>query len=141
MPKSPISFMEKVKRHRTKAHNARRGIPYQPLPKRKSPNRRRTKKVKKRRSSYENLSRGRRNRGKDRRRTAKQRKTSNRMVDAPSRRSKRPSVRRFADVVDSNLEFDRQQAAERLRKKSLKKQNKKDMDGLADLFGATNFTI
>ena len=31
MPKSPISFMEKVRRHRTKAHNARRGILYQPL--------------------------------------------------------------------------------------------------------------
>jgi hypothetical protein len=136
MPKSPISFMEKVRRHRTKAHNARRGIPYQPLPKRKSPNRRRTKKVKKRRFSFENLSRGRRNRGKDRRRTAKQRKSkaSNRMVDAPSRRSKRPSVRRFAEVVEQNLEFDKQQAAERERKKSLKQQNKKDIDELADLF-------
>jgi hypothetical protein len=126
--------MEKVRRHRDKANTERRGIPYKPLPKRKSPNRRRTKKVKKRRFSYENLSRGRRNRGKDRRRTAKQRKTSNRMVDAPSRRSKRPSVRRFAEVVEQNLLFDERQAAERLRKKSLKKQNKKDVDELTDLF-------
>lgn len=123
MPKSPISFMEKVRRHRTKAHNARRGIPYQPLPKRKSPNRRRTKKVKKRQAPK-------------RRKTAKQRKSkaSNRMVDAPSRRSKRSSARRFAEVVEHNLEFDRQQAAERQRKKSLKQQNKKDIDELADLF-------
>lgn len=122
MPKSPISFMEKVRRHRTKAHNTRRGIPYKPLPKRKSPNRHRTKKVKKRQAPK-------------RRKTAKQRKSksSNKMVDAPSRRSKRPSVRRFAEVVEQNLEFDRQQAAERQRKKSLKQQNKKDIDELADM--------
>ena len=121
MPKSPISFMEKVRRHRTKANTERRGIPYQPLPKRKSSNRRRTKKVKKRQAPK-------------RRRTAKQRKSSNRMVDAPSRRSKRSSARRFAEVVEHNLEFDRQQAAERQRKKSLKQQNKKDIDELADMF-------
>ena len=56
------------------------------------------------------------------------------MVDAPSRRSKRSSARRFAEVVEHNLEFDRQQAAERQRKKSLKQQNKKDIDELADMF-------
>lgn len=129
-----LSYMERNKRDKTKAHTERRGLKYKPMPKRKSPNRRRTKKVKKRRFSFENLSRGRRNRGKDRRRTAKQRKSSNRMVDAPSRRSKRSSARRFADVVEQNLEFDRRQAAERLRKKSLKQQNKKDIDELADMF-------
>ena len=131
-----LTYMEKNKQAKTKAHTERRGLKYKPMPKRKSPNRRRTKKVKKRRFSFENLSRGRRNRGKDRRRTAKQRKSkaSNRMVDAPSRRSKRPSVRRFAEVVEQNLEFDKQQAAERERKKSLKQQNKKDIDELADLF-------
>ena len=121
MPKSSISFMEKVRRDRTKAHTERRGLKYKPLPKRKSPNRRRTKRVKKRHSPK-------------RHRTAKQRKTSNRMVDAPSRRSKRSSARRFAEVVEHNLEFDRRQAAERQRKKSLKKQNKKDIDELADMF-------
>jgi hypothetical protein len=115
--------MERNKRAKTKANTERRGIPYKPLPKRKSPNRRRTKKVKKRQAPK-------------RRRTAKQRKskTSNRMVDAPSRRSKRSSARKFAEVVEHNLEFDRRQAAERERKKSLKKQNKKDVDELADLF-------
>ena len=56
------------------------------------------------------------------------------MVDAPSRRSKRSSARRFAEVVEHNLEFDRQQAAERQRKKSLKQQNKKDIDELTDMF-------
>ena len=116
-----LSYMEKNKRARTKAHTERRGLKYKPMPKRKSPNRRRTKRVKKRHSPK-------------RRRTAKQRKSSNRMVDAPSRRSKRSSARRFAEVVEKNLEFDRQQAAERQRKKSLKQQNKKDIDELADLF-------
>ena len=116
-----LSYMEKNKRARTKAHTERRGLKYKPMPKRKSPNRRRTKRVKKRHSPK-------------RRRTAKQRKSSNRMVDAPSRRSKRSSARRFAEVVEHNLEFDRQQAAERQRKKSLKQQNKKDIDELADLF-------
>ena len=116
-----LSYMERNKQARTKANTERRGIPYKPLPKRKSPNRRRTKRVKKRHSPK-------------RRRTAKQRKSSNRMVDAPSRRSKRSSARRFAEVVEHNLEFDRQQAAERQRKKSLKQQNKKDIDELADMF-------
>ncbi len=118
-----LSYMERNKRAKTKANTERRGIPYQPLPKRKSPNRRRTKKVKKRQAPKPK-----------KRRTAKQRKSSNKMVDAPSRRSKRPSVRRFAEVVEQNLEFDRQQAAERQRKKSLKTQNKKDIDELADMF-------
>ena len=111
-----LTYMEKNKQAKTKAHTERRGLKYKPMPKRKSPNRRRTKRVKKRR------------------RTAKQRKSSNKMVDAPSRRSKRSSARRFAEVVEHNLEFDRQQAAERQRKKSLKQQNKKDIDELADLF-------
>ena len=116
-----LSYMERNRRAKTKAHTERRGLKYKPMPKRKSPNRRRTKKVKKRKAPK-------------RRRTAKQRKSSNKMVDAPSRRSKRPSVRRFAEVVEQNLEFDRQQAAERQRKKSLKQQNKKDIDELADMF-------
>ena len=116
-----LTYMEKNKRARTKGHTERRGLKYKPLPKRKSPNRRRTKRVKKRHSPK-------------RRRTAKQRKSSNRMVDAPSRRSKRSSARRFAEVVEHNLEFDRRQAAERQRKKSLKQQNKKDIDELADMF-------
>ena len=111
-----LSYMERNKRDKTKAHTERRGLKYKPMPKRKSPNRRRTKRVKKRR------------------RTAKQRKTSNKMVDAPSRRSKRSSARRFAEVVEHNLDFDRRQAAERQRKKSLKQQNKKDIDELADMF-------
>ena len=116
-----LSYMERNKRAKTKAHTERRGLKYKLLPKRKSPNRRRTKKVKKRQTPK-------------RRRTAKQRKASNRMVDAPSRRSKRSSARRFADVVEHNLEFDRRQAAERQRRKSLKQQNKKDIDELADMF-------
>ena len=116
-----ISYMERNKRAKTKAHTERRGLKYKPMPKRKSPNRRRTKRVKKRQAPK-------------RRKTAKQRKSSNRMVDAPSRRSKRSSARRFVDVVEHNLEFDRQQAAERQRKKSLKQQNKKDIDELADMF-------
>ena len=116
-----LSYMERNKRAKTKANTERRGIPYKPMPKRKSPNRRRTKRVKKRQAPK-------------RRKTAKQRKSSNRMVDAPSRRSKRSSARRFAEVVEHNLEFDRQQAAERQRKKSLKQQNKKDIDELADMF-------
>lgn len=116
-----ISYMERNKRAKTKAHTERRGLKYKPMPKRKSPNRRRTKRVKKRQAPK-------------RRKTAKQRKSSNRMVDAPSRRSKRSSARRFAEVVEHNLEFDRQQAAERQRKKSLKQQNKKDIDELADMF-------
>ena len=116
-----LSYMERNKRARTKAHTERRGLKYKPLPKRKSPNRHRTKRVKKRHSPK-------------RRRTAKQRKSSNRMVDAPSRRSKRSSARRFAEVVEHNLEFDRRQAAERQRKKSLKQQNKKDIDELTDMF-------
>ena len=116
-----LSYMERNKRDKTKAHTERRGLKYIPLPKRKSPNRRRTKRVKKRQAPK-------------RRRTSKQRKSSNRMVDAPSRRSKRSSARRFAEVVEHNLEFDRQQAAERQRKKSLKQQNKKDIDELADMF-------
>ena len=116
-----LSYMERNKQARTKAHTERRGLKYKPLPKRKSPNRRRTKRVKKRHSPKL-------------RRTAKQRKSSNRMVDAPSRRSKRSSARRFAEVVEHNLEFDRRQAAERQRKKSLKQQNKKDIDELADMF-------
>ena len=116
-----LTYMENNKRAKTKAYTERRGLKYKPMPKRKSPNRRRTKKVKTRQAPK-------------RRRTAKQRKSSNRMVDAPSRRSKRSSARRFADVVEHNLEFDRQQAAERQRKKSLKQQNKKDIDELADMF-------
>ena len=116
-----LSYMERNRRDKTKAHTERRGLKYKPMPKRKSPNRRRTKRVKKRHSPK-------------RRRTAKQRKSSNKMVDAPSRRSKRSSARRFAEVVEQNLEFDRQQAAERQRKKSLKQQNKKDIDELADMF-------
>ena len=116
-----LTYMERNKRAKTKAHTERRGLKYKPIPKRKSPNTRHTKRVKKRYSPK-------------RRRTAKQRKSSNRMVDAPSRRSKRSSARRFAEVVEHNLEFDRRQAAERQRKKSLKKQNKKDIDELADMF-------
>ena len=116
-----LTYMEKNKRAKTKAHTERRGLKYKPMPKRKSPNRRRTKRVKKRQAPK-------------RRKTAKQRKSSNRMVDAPSRRSKRSSARRFAEVVEHNLEFDRQPAAERQRKKSLKQQNKKDIDELADMF-------
>ena len=116
-----LTYMERNKRARTKAHTERRALKYKPLPKRKSPNRRRTKRVKKRYSPK-------------RRRTAKQRKSSNRMVDAPSRRSRRRSAQQDAERVRRNLEFDRQQAAERLRKKSLKQQNKKDIDELTDLF-------
>ena len=116
-----LSYMEKNKRARTKAHTERRGLKYKPLPKRKSPNRHRTKRVKKRHSPK-------------RRRTAKQRKTSNRMVDVPSRRSRRRSAQQDAERVRRNLEFDRRQASERQRKKSLKQQNKKDIDELADMF-------
>ena len=118
---SYLTYMERNKRARTKAHTERRGLKYKPLPKRKSPNRHRTKRVKKRHSPK-------------RRRTAKQRKTSNRMVDAPSRRSRRRSAQQDAERVRRNLEFDRRQAAERERKKSLKQQNKKDIDELADMF-------
>ena len=116
-----LTYMERNKRDKTKAHTERRGLKYKPMPKRKSPNRRRTKRVKKRQAPK-------------RRKTAKQRKSSNKMVAAPSRRSKRSSARRFAEVVEHNLEFDRHQAAERQRKKSLKQQNKKDIDELADMF-------
>lgn len=118
-----LSYMERNRRAKTKAHTERRGLKYKPLPKQKSPNRRRTKKAKKRQAPKLK-----------KRRTAKQRKSSNKMVDAPSRRSKRSSARRFAEVVEHNLEFDRQQAAERQRKKSLKQQNRKDIDELADMF-------
>ena len=116
-----LSYMERNRRAKTKAHTERRGLKYKPMPKRKSPNRHRTKRVKKRQAPK-------------RRKTAKQRKSSNRMVDAPSRRSKRSSARRFAEVVEHNLEFDRRQAAERQRKKSLKQQNKKDIDELVGMF-------
>ena len=126
--------MQKNQRARTQATTKRRGLVYKSPPTPKSPSRRRAKKVEKRRSSFEGLSRGRRNRGKDRRRSAKKHKSSNKMVDAPSRRSKRSSARRFADVVEQNLEFDRQQAAERQRKRSLKRQNKRDVDELTDMF-------
>ena len=116
-----LTYMERNKRAKTKANTERRGLKYKPLPKRKSPNRRRTKRVKKRHSPK-------------RRRTAKQLKTSNRMVDAPTRRSRRRSAQQDAERVQRNLEFDRRQAAERQRKKSLKQQNKKDIDELTDLF-------
>ena len=134
MPKKYRTFMQKNQRARTQAVARKRGLVYKSPPTPKSPSRRRAKTVKKRVSPLESLSRGRRNRGKDRRRSAKKRKSSDRMVDAPSRRSQRSSARRFADVVEQNLEFDRQQAAERQRKRSLKRQNKKDVDELTDMF-------
>ena len=126
--------MQKNQRARTQAIAQKRGLFYKSPPTPKSSSRRRAKTVKKRRSPLESLSRGRRNRGKDRRRSAKKRKSSDRMVDVPSRRSQRSSARRFADVVEHNLEFDRRQAAERKRKKTLKKENKKGIDEITELF-------